>query len=159
MANTLTFHQPFGTASRILVGLAGAATLIAPYELLIRPGVPVFTLGMVPFWFISLGALSVGAIFVGAALFGISRTVTFDPARRVMDVHGDGSLGMRVRRSHPFADLGAMRVDEHYDSDGPTRYRLSIAIAGRKRPFEINVFPSRPEAETAADAVGKLLAS
>ena len=41
--NTLTFHQPFGTAARVIVGIAGAATLLAPYELLIRPGVPVFT--------------------------------------------------------------------------------------------------------------------
>lgn len=159
MTAALTFHQPFGIVARLIVGAAGAWTLIAPYELLIRPGVPVFSVGMIPFWFILLGALSIGATLFGAALFGISRTVRFDPPRRAMDVHGEGSIGMRVRRSHASADLGAMSIDEPYDSDGPTGYRLSIFVAGRKRPLEITVFPSRPEAESTADAVRKLIAS
>lgn len=156
-ADTLTFRQPFGTATRIIVGAAGAVTLLAPYELLIRPGVPLFTPGMIPFWIIAMSALSIGVVLVTAALLGLKKTVTFDAAQRVMDVRTDGSFGIRQRRARPFADLGPVSVSEDHDTDGPPRYRLDIAIAGRKRLFEIAVFPDRAAAEAAASRLRALL--
>ena len=149
----LTFHQPFGTAARVIVGIAGAATLLAPYELLIRPGVPVFTPAMIPLWIIALGALSIGVVCAAAALLGLPKTVTFDTAQRAMRTQADGSFGLRLHKSYPFADLGAVTVTADDNTDGPTRYRLAVAITGRRHPYEIETFAREADAQTAAERV------
>jgi hypothetical protein len=156
-ADTLTFQHPFGAATRIIVGAAGAVTLLAPYELLIRPGAPLFALGMIPFWIIAIGALSIGLLCITAALLGLTKTVRFDATQRVMDVRTEGSFSIKHRRTRPFADLGTVGVSEDCDTDGPPRYRLDIVIAARKRLFEIAVFPDRAAAEAAASRPRALL--
>src|SRR5262245_39856101 len=78
------YHQPLTAVTRVFFLAGAAVTLLAPYDLLIRPGVPVFQLGMIPFWVIAGGACLVGLILLAAAILGYTKTVSFDRLRRRM---------------------------------------------------------------------------
>ena len=108
---------------------------------------------MIPLWIIALGALSIGVVCAAAALLGLTKTVTFDTAQRVMRTQADGSFGLRLRKDYPFTDLGPVTVTADDDTDGPTRYRLAVAITGRKQPFEIETFARDADAKAAAERV------
>jgi hypothetical protein len=152
-----TYHQPLTVATRILCVVGAGVTLLAPYELLIKPGIPVFQLGMIPFWVIAGGALLVGLVFLAAAVFGFAKTVSFDRKRRQMILRADGIFRISRIWSYPFDCLGMPAVRADSSSDGPTVYRLEIPIDGRRRLFEIAVFYAEDTAKAEAERLRTLL--
>ena len=153
------YHEPISAATRVLLFLAGLVPLLAPYELLVKPGVPVFQLGMIPFWVIAIGASCVSILLLAAAVLGFTKTVHFDHRLRRMTLRADGIFGFSHVRTHAFERLGvpAIRMDAY--TEGPPVYRLEIPVTGRRRPIEIAVFKTESEAAIEADLLRTILKS
>jgi hypothetical protein len=155
--NKLLFRQPLTAISRIILGLAGALALSAPHELLIRPGVPLLQLGMIPFWILGVLAGLIGATLLLAAVLGLTRTITFDGKARMLFVDGNGSFGIGWRARYTFADILELNVVPHEPSDGATRYVLHAIVANAKGPVEIDVFESENAAFDAKARIDALM--
>ncbi|MCE1236008.1 MAG: hypothetical protein LWW93_06580 [Hyphomicrobiales bacterium] len=144
----MVFTNRFPVAIRIVLAVIGAMTFLAPWELLIRPGHP-FQWAMIPFWIISLGALSVGLPVLVAALVGLETTMTIDFERRRFVETAAGAFGLRFSRARDFSALVDLSVEEDTFSDGPSSWdviaRFSVP-AGRK-PWTIRSLASEPAAE------------
>lgn len=142
----LVFHQPLGTVARIFLAAAGVLALSVPHELLIRPGVPLFQWGLLPFWIIGVAAGLIGAVLLLAGVLGLTRTVTFDGAAREMFVDGNGSFGIGWRTRYKFADILELNVVEEAQREGSSRYALQAIVANASGPVEIDTFASEAEA-------------
>ncbi len=151
------YCEPMRGLARVLLFLAGLVPFLAPYELLIRPGVPVFRLGMIPLWVIAIGATCVGTVLLAAAVLGFTKTVHFDRQRRLVIVRADGIFGLSHVRTHAFERLGMPGVHLDDDTEGPPVYRLEIPVAGRRRPIEIAVFKTEVEATVQEDRLRIIL--
>jgi hypothetical protein len=156
-SNEAVYHQPMPVSTRVILVIGAGITLLAPYELLIKPGVPVFRLGMVPFWVVAGGASLIGVLLLAAAVFGFTKTVRFDFASRRMILRADGIFRISRIWSHPFDRLGMPVVRADSNTEGPPAYRLEIPIDGRRRPFEIATFQTEELAMAEADRLRMLL--
>ena len=65
MSDALVFRQSMSIGLRWFLAGAGLFCFFPTYDLLIRPGVPVLVLGMVPMWIISLAAGALGSALAG----------------------------------------------------------------------------------------------
>jgi len=155
--NDAIYHQPMPISTRVILVIGAGITLLAPYELLVKPGVPVFRLGMAPFWVIAGGASLIGALLLAAAVLGFTKTVRFDFTSRRMVLRAEGVFRISRIWSYPFNRLGVLAVRADSNTDGPTVYRLEILIDGRRRPFEIAVFQTEELAKAEADRLRMLL--
>jgi hypothetical protein len=142
----LVFRQPMTALTRVILGLAGAFALSAPHELLIRPGVPLFQLAMIPFWIIGIAAGLIGATLLLAGVLGLTRSITFDAGTRTLLVDGNGSFGIGWRARYTFSDILELNVIADTAVGGPGRYVLHAIVANARGPVEIDTFAS----ETAA---------
>ena len=154
----LIFHQSMSTGLRWFVAAAGLFCFWPTYDLLIRPGVPVLQLGMVPMWIIALGAMALGLLLLAASALGISRTVIFDSKAAEMLELGAGSFGLRWRRRYAFSDLGKPAVMRIEDSEGPPSYRVAIPCAGKQQPVEVETYADEVAARETVARVAALLA-
>ena len=136
----LVFRQPLTVASRIILGLAGALALSAPHELLIRPGVPLLQVGMIPFWIVGILVGLIGATLLLAAVLGLTRTITFDGTARTLLVDGNGSFGIGWRARYTFSEILELNVVADRSSEGSDRYLLHAIVANAKGPVEIDTF-------------------
>ncbi len=153
----LVFHQPLSVISRVILGLGGALALSAPHELLIRPGVPLFQLGMLPFWIIGILAGLIGATLLLAAILGLTRTITFDADARMLFVDGNGSFGIGWRARYTFADILELNVIPDSPFDGPRRFVLHAVVANARGPVEIDTFESEMAALEAKAKIEALM--
>ena len=153
------YYEPISALTRIFLLLAGLVPFLAPYELLIKPGVPVFRFSMIPFWVIAIGATCLGLLLIAAAVLGFNKTVCFDHKRRLMILRVDGILGFTRIWTYDFGNLGMPIVRRDDSSEGPPDYRLEIPVRGRRRPMEIAVFKAETEAIAQADRVRIILES
>ncbi len=80
---------------RWFVAAAGLFCFFPTYDLLIRPGIPVLVLGMVPMWIIALGAGGLGLVLLASAILGPARTIIFDPVKSEMRDLGAAGFGLR----------------------------------------------------------------
>lgn len=88
------FEEAFGPGARAILGLAGLVPMLAPWELLVRPGGGTFEAASLLPWLVSAGALAVGQPLLGVALLGFHTTVTVDPGRGVLSERTGGSFGL-----------------------------------------------------------------
>ena len=151
------YCEPISVFTRVFVLLAGLVPFLAPYELLIKPGVPVFRLGMIPFWVIAIGATCLGLLLIAAAVLGFNKTVCFDRKRRLLILRADGILGFKRIWAYDFAHLSMPVVRRDTSSEGPPDYRLEIPVSGRRRPMEIAVFKTETEAIAQMDRLKTIL--
>ncbi len=153
----LRFDEPLTWSARILLAGFGAATFLAPWDLLVRPG-HAFELGKVPFWFISAGALAVGLPCLVAALLGVSRSVEVDFDRRLIVERGRGGFGIVFDRSRRVADLVGVEVVENAWSDGPSGWEVEARF-GIGRPWRLSCHRDRASAEAKRDEIRARLAA
>jgi hypothetical protein len=144
----LVFRQSMSVRLRWIAGAAGLFCFFPSHDLLIRPGVPVLQLGMVPMWIIALGAGALGLALLAAAILGPARTVIFDPAARELRDLGAAGFGLAWGRRYPFRDLGAPTVMRHHESDGPDTWRVIVPCAGK--PLDIESYDDEVSAQQAA---------
>jgi hypothetical protein len=145
----LVFRQPLNALTRVILGLAGALALSAPHELLIRPGVPLFQLAMIPFWIIGIAAGLIGATLLLAGVLGLTRTITFDAGTRMLLVDGNGSFGIGWRARYTFSDILELNVIADTAAGGQRHYVLHAIVANAKGPVEIDTFESEAAAAEA----------
>lgn len=148
----MIFHEPLFVGVRILLAVGGAVTLLALWELLIRPGRP-FHLAMLPFWFVSLGALSIGLPLLFGAIMGFERTLTLDfERRRVLDTT-TAAFGLRFDRARDFAELVDFVVTESSWSDGPPNWVVGARFSTGDRPWSIRSLASEGAARALIDEI------
>ncbi|PTM43613.1 hypothetical protein [Bosea sp. 124] len=154
---SLTFVHDNAWWTRLIVGGAGLMTFIAPYELLWRQKNP-FAIAMLPFWLISLGALSIGLPALAFALAGPRGRITFDPTVRAIRIEAglfaDWAWG-RLRRFEDVLSVEVRRDDE--PDDGPC-FDLRLTWRDGRRPLPLWRFRSEHRASHVADRVRALLA-
>ena len=155
---SLVFRQSMSIGLRWFFAAAGLFCFFPTYDLLIRPGVPVLVLGMVPVWIIALSAGALGLAILTAAILGPKRTVIFDPAARELRDLGAADFGLRWSRRYPFRDLGTPTVARVEDSDGPATWHVMIPCAGRKRPLDIESYRDEATAQQAATRIASVIA-
>jgi len=153
----LIFRQPMGWLARALLVGGGMLALSAPHELLIRPGVPLWQWGMLPFWIIGAAAGLVGAVLLLAGILGLTRTVTFDASARALRVDGNGSFGIGWSERYAFADILELNVVKEEKSEGPPRFVLHAVVARAAGPLEIDTFASEHEAILAEAKIQSLM--
>ena len=153
----LVFHQPLGWITRVFLAGGGVLALSAPHELLIRPGVPLFQWGMLPFWLIGVAAGLLGAVLLLAAILGLTRTVTFDAEKRELRVDGNGSFGIGWSERYGFADVLELDIIKDEQTEGPPRFVLQAVIARAKGPLEIDTFRNENEAIAAEAKIQTLM--
>lgn len=155
----LVFRQVMGPGTRFVIALAGLFCFFPTYDLLIRPGVNVLRPGMLPFWFIALGAMALGLLLLAAAILGITRTLVFDADAAEMRELGAGAFGLRWRRRVDLRELGAPDVRREDDSDRPPRCAVIMSCAGRKHLLRVEAYESETKAQATAQRVAALLRS
>ncbi len=153
----IVFQQTMTGAMRWIIGAAGLFCFFPTYDPLVRPGVPVLQLGMLPMWIIALGAMSIGVLLLAAAILGISRTLIFDAAAGEMRELGAGAFGLRWGRRQNLRDLGAPEVSRETDSEGPTRYAVMIPCSGRKQRLRVESYDDEAAAAATAQRIAALL--
>ena len=151
------YYEPISAFMRIFLLLAGLVPFLAPYELLIKPAVPVFRLGMIPFWAIAIVASCLGLLLIAAAVLGFNKTVCFDRKHRLLILRADGILGFTRIWAYDFGHLGMPVVRRDDSSEGPPDYRLEIPVSGRRRRMEIAVFKTETEAIAQMDRLRTIL--
>ena len=157
MPEALVFCPNMSIGLRLFVAGAGLFCFLPSYDLLIRPGVPVLVLGMVPMWLIALGAGALGSALIAAAILGPKRTVIFDPATRELRDHGAADFGLRWSRRYPFRDLGTPSVERVTETDGPDTWRVTIPCVGRKQPLGIESYKEEAAAQEAANRIAAVI--
>lgn len=155
--NEIVFHTPMPTFVRILLGGAAALTFLAPWELLIRPRGDPFQIAMLPFWIISLGALSIGVPLLLAAIVGAERTVRFDGERRRLIETGRTAGGLTWARAWGFDEVETVMVEEDTFTENGESWDVFLRLRGRKQPFAIASRGSRAAAEALADRLRHVL--
>ena len=153
----LVFRQPLGWVARIALAGGGMFALSAPHELLIRPGVPLFQWGMLPFWLIGGVAGLIGAVLLLAGILGLTRTVSFDTSSRELRVDGNGSFGIGWSERYTFSDVLEFDIVKEEQSEGQPRFRLHAVIAKASGPLEIDTFASEQEALEAEAKIQRLM--
>lgn len=153
----LVFRQPWSPYARALAGAAGVLALSVPHELLIRPGVPLFQVAMIPFWIIGVSAGLFGALLVFAAVLGLTRSVTFDAETRAMEVDGNGSFGISWKSRYTFSDILELNVIREPQRNQPPRFTLQATVANASGPVEIDTFNNEAAAQDAEARINRLM--
>ena len=126
-ADTLEVTSPMPVGRRVVFGLIALVPLLAPYELLLKPGWetifhPLFGLAAL----ISLGALLISAFLMWAAIAGLESRVRFDLQRRTLTTAFWAPVVPLTERTYSINDLLAVRLETTEWSEGSPSYSLKI---------------------------------
>lgn len=147
-ANKIEITETMSTGIRVFLFLLGLLPWLAPYELLIKTGWwSEFSLVMLFFLAISLGAIAVSFGFIGAAIFGMNQTATFDLAARTIIHRYETAINALQTKKYSFNDISRSEVREHNWDSGPNTYSLEIYFKDKHKILCGN-FSSRAEAES-----------
>jgi hypothetical protein len=143
--------------ARVLIFVFGLIPLYAPYDLLFPlskwKGVSVFLVGAAA---ISLGATVLSLLFMAAPFLGISSTVRFDGASRIVTYSWETAVtGLRVRQ-YAFGEIERLRIETHEWTEGPATHRI-VADLKAGRSFEFGKFDARAEAERYLEKLKKMI--
>ncbi len=143
----LTFRKWTPAWLRITLLLAGLLTLLAPYELLLVPGLRPSLAAIVPL-LISLVAMGLGAVCVWIALIAPSESLRLDARSRRMS-HA-GSNGRPFQAVYPFEAIAEMAlVVQDWETRADT-WRIEFRLANGTR-IQTPDFRDRAEAEAYLD--------
>jgi uncharacterized protein HemY len=153
----IEFSDRISPLVRVLIFVFGLIPLYAPYDLLLPfsrwNSFSIFLIGAVA---ISLGATVVSLLFMAAALFGISSTVRFDGASRIVTYSWETAVtGLRVHQ-HSFEDIERLAIETREWSEGPAMHRI-VADLKAGRSFEFGKFNVRAEAERYLEKLRKMI--
>lgn len=142
---------------RVVFGVLAFFPLIAPYELLIRPGWeqwhhPAFLFVAA----ISLGAVSVSAFLAFAAVAGLEQCMRFDLGSRTLTYRRSAPIVPAASRTWPFEAIERVATVVHTWSDGPDSYSVAVVVSGRT--LTTSSTDSRAEADRYVDRINQVLA-
>ncbi len=128
-SDTLVVEERMRPAGRVVLALLALFPLLAPYELLVRPGWDaILNLFFVFAALISLGAMLVSAFLFWAAVAGIDSLVRFDRAAGTFTYTGRAPVMPARRRVYPLAAVRDLKIVEHDWSDGAPSYTLEVRV-------------------------------
>jgi len=131
--DTLEVTSPMPVGRRVLFGLLALIPLLAPYELLLKPGWenilnPFFGFAAI----ISLGAILVSAFLLWAAIAGLESRARFDLQPRSLTTAFWAPIVPLTVRTYSLNDLQTVEVETTEWSDSGPSYSLLIkTIDGR----------------------------
>ena len=156
-ADTLEVTSPMPVGRRLVFGVIALIPLLAPYELLLKPGWetilhPAFGLAAL----ISLGAMLVSAFLMFAAIAGLESRVGFDLRRRTLTTAFWAPVVPLTQRTYSINDLLAVRLETTEWSEGPPSYSLKIeTLDGRS--LRLMSDEDRSEAEAVQSRIAGFL--
>lgn len=143
---------------RLVFLLLSFFPLLAPYQLILRPHWDsYFNFFFILSLAISLGALSLTAFLIYAAIAGLSSSLRFDPAARVLTYTRQAPIVPLRREQISFHLIDKVEVEEHDWSDGGSTFSIKVSLEGG-RSFKSGSVWHRAEAEEAYQRVKELLA-
>jgi hypothetical protein len=155
--DTLEFISPLSPIVRTIFLLFGFIPLLAPYELLIKPSWNgKFSIGMIFFLIISIGAISISILFISAALFGRSQSFKFDGANRVVKYRFKSIINPLREQRYDFSQIEVLKIKINEWDSRSDSYDISMKIRG-KPEMKFGDFPSRQEAEYYLAALEKMI--
>lgn len=129
-SDRLEVRSPMGAGLRIALAAMAAVPLLAPYELLLRPGWPHLAgPALVVPTIVSLGAIVVSGVLLAAAVAGTSSRIVVD--RRAGTVAFASQAPVARRRTRVFAlrDVVGVELGVQDWSDGDATYRVGVVMA------------------------------
>jgi hypothetical protein len=153
----IEFSDHISPVARVLIFVFGLVPLYAPYDLLL-PLSKWNSFSIVFVWAlaISLGATILSLLFIAAAFLGISSTVRFDGARRIVTYSWETAVtGLKVRQ-HAFEEIARLGIETHEWTDGPATHRI-VAELKAGRGFEFGKFDARTDAARYLEKLQKII--
>ncbi len=143
---------------RVLFILLALFPLLAPYELLIRPGWTsylnfIFILSLV----ISLGALFLSGFLIFAAVAGLSTQLRFSASERTLTYLREAPIVPLRRELIAFDSISRVEVEKHDWSDGDPTYSLRVTLEDG-RTFKSGSVWNQTEINHASQRIEGLLA-
>lgn len=155
--DTLEVTSPMPVGRRVLFGLLAIFPLLAPYELLLKPG---WESILNPFFgfaaLISLGALCLSAFLVWAAIAGLESRARFDLPHRTLTTAYWAPVVPLTMRPYSLNDLRAVRLETIEWSEGSPSYSLRIETTDG-RSLRLMGEYDRPEVEAIQSRIASFL--
>jgi len=142
----LCFTERLPPWLRSLAFLAGFLPLLAPYELLIRPGWQAFSPLIVVPVIISLGAVAVGLVFILVGLLGLNQTLCFDTASEIVVHTYETAITPLRERRYGFGEVLGIDIKIHDWESRPATYGLRFTFIDG-RTVKVGDFAQKDEAE------------
>jgi len=156
-AGQLEFSHALSPIARLVFLVFGLLPLLAPYELLVKPTWHGFSIIMLFFAALSLGALTVSGFMIAAALFGRSQQFIFDAPRRLIRYRYQTVLPRFREERYPFSQIETLGIQvSEWDSRADT-FDLHLKIRG-KREMQFGDFTTRQDAEYYLSELQKMIA-
>jgi hypothetical protein len=144
----MVFSTTMSSKARLGFCAVSLVPLLAPYELLVKPGwTDVPNLAWAFSLVVSLGAAAVSAILLLVAILGINRRVEFNAVSGTIRIAESHLLKRRQERELPFFEVAGIELVSHDWSDGPSTYDLRLVPKAGKA-FAFGDFSKRADAET-----------
>jgi len=129
-AERLEIRSPMRAGLRVVLAVMGAVPLLAPYELLVRPGWqrvadPFFAFAAL----VSAGAVAVSGLFLAAAVAGTSTRIVVDLRAGTVAFTSRAPIVRRGTRLFALRDVVAVEVGVQDWSDGDPAFHLRVAMA------------------------------
>lgn len=144
--NKIEFAETMSTGTRVFLFIVGLLPWLAPYEFFIKNRWNEFSLLMIFFIIISLGAIAVSMAFIGAAIFGMNQTTTFDLDACIISHRYETTVNALREKRYSFRDIAKSDIHEHDWENGPNTYSLKFHFKD-KHKIRCGDFSSRAEAE------------
>lgn len=155
--NVIEIQSCMPGGQRIFYSLLALFPLLAPYELIIRPGwhsyLNVFFLFVA---IISAGAMAVSALFAWAAVAGLDAILRLDKAEGILR-YSAGALIVRWHTQQcPIADITRLEVETQDWGDGMPSYAF-IAQTSDGRRYKVGSSWTKAEIEDTVERVSVFL--
>jgi hypothetical protein len=156
-AASLQVTSPMPVGRRVLFGLLALLPLLAPYELLLKPGWqnilnPFFGVAAV----VSFGAILVSAFLLWAAVAGLAARATFDRERRTLTTAFWAPIVPLTVRTYSLNDLRSVSLEETAWSEGSPSYSL-VLQTGDGRTLRLMGDYDRSEIEAVHSRITRFL--
>ena len=125
----LEIRSPMRAGLRVVLAVMGAVPLLAPYELLVRPGWqrvadPFFAFAAL----VSAGAVAVSCLFLAAAVAGTSSRIVVDRRAGTVAFTSQAPVVRRSTRVYALRDVVAVEVGVQDWSDGDPAHHVRLAM-------------------------------
>lgn len=147
----------FSAGKRFALALVGLVPLLAPYELLLKPGwTDVRSVAFGVALAVSLGAMSVSGFMVFAAVAGLDRRIVLDGGTRQLLFTQRSPLSVERTRVWAFDAVEAVEVAVNTWSEGPDTYWVRVRMHGGEE-LSSGSTNSRSDAEHHVAAIRKMI--
>lgn len=136
----------------VLVVLGLLPTILAPYELLIRPGWREISVIMIIPLLISLGAILVGGALIAAGILGVNQTLLVDGEVHALVQSTETAITPLRKQVYTAREVEHIRIVPRDWSDGPPTFTVQILLRNNRK-IELSSFEKKSDAEYVAGRI------